>query len=724
MADEDPTERTRRSLLQLGAGVLGLGAIGSVSGHPGTDGGKGRDSGIDGPGGEPFGLDEGNPFRRAEEVGYHSLGDVGPARTAGQEAQRHDGDTNAEVRVHGDIAVTSFRASGSEDPGRRLAVLDISEFNDASNPAELRDAEFTVHSILRNVGAESNLATDIKLSDDGNYAFVGTQALVPVDGGSNGTVNLSDPFARPEATGGVVAVDISDPARPRTVDVVDGAFSTGVHNLFHHRIDGTEYVFACKNVGLLSPDSGVYVLRFDRRPGKLTLVNRWTADGNTVRGGVGARHGLSYVHDIEVQDDPRNGRPTAYVADWDRGLRVLNVSDPTDIEHIGQFDMNQSHFAAPFPDVVETPDGGTKRVAVTSHEEPDERFDQRSSVIYNTPHQDKTNPNSTGTVFLVDCDGVYPDDPGDDVRAPGDGPKQLGELTNWTWRNVDTDDDVAFEDIEQSTFSFQLSPHNSQVAKHELGGQERFVIHQGHYHGGVRYLEVSPGEQDGLTAVDGGTPGGEGRRSYRPTENPNVDGRDGSRTIGWINNTTDWDLVDEGHARPRNEETADLSPDVWSTVEHNGVSYSGDRGAGVYATKFKPADLTAPRPPLEVERADDGTVYRANATNRVDITARAFERDGGAGVTVRDRIPSGYEVAGTGDDLAYETYDQGNRTAVEFGTEVDPGETRTFTYFVRMDDGAGGETLGPVEVSGDGESWAAVGGTTDTNGNAGVDTGP
>ncbi len=82
MADEDPTERTRRSLLQLGAGVLGLGAIGSVSGHPGTDGGKGRDSGIDGPGGEPFGLDEGNPFRRAEEVGYHSLGDVGPARTS------------------------------------------------------------------------------------------------------------------------------------------------------------------------------------------------------------------------------------------------------------------------------------------------------------------------------------------------------------------------------------------------------------------------------------------------------------------------------------------------------------------------------------------------------------------------------------------------------------------------------------------------------------------
>jgi len=701
MSDEFPTERTRRSLLRAGAGVLGVGAVGTASAHPGADDGKGRDSTIDGPGGVPFGLDDGNPFRNAAAVGYHSLGDVGPARLSGRPEQRHDGDTNAEVRVHGDIAVTSFRASGSEDPGRRLAVLDISEFNDASTPAELRDAEFTVLSILRNVGAESNLATDVKLSDDGSYAFLGTQALVPVDGGSNGTLNLSDPLARPEASGGVVAVDISDPARPRTVDTVDAAFSTGVHNLFHHRIGGTDYVFACKDVGLLSPDSGVYVLRFDRDPGKLTLVNRWTADGNTVRGGVGAEHGLSYVHDIEVQDDPRNGRPTAYVADWDRGLRVLDVSDPTDIQHIGQFDMNQAHFATPFPDVVELPDGSTKRVAVASHEEPDERFDQRSSAIYGTPHENKTNPNSTGTVFLVDCDGIYPDDPGSDTRSAGDGPRQLGELTNWTWKNVDTDQDVSYEDIEQETFSFQLSPHNSQVARHEAGGRERFVIHQGHYHGGVRYLEVQPGTDDGLA--------GDARRDYRPEANPDAPAEG---EIGWINNDTDWNLVDVGHARPQNEETGDLTPDFWSTVEHNGVSYSGDRGAGVHATKFNPTSLRAPRPPLSVERADDGQLFRAGATEQIDITVRATDRDGAASVTVRDRIPAGYAVVG-GDEAT--TYPQGVRTAVEFDAEVAPGETRTFTYFVEVGDDPGGSTFGPVEVSSDGAEWAVVGGTTESN---------
>lgn len=87
---------------------------------------------------------------------------------------------------------------------------------------------------------------------------------------------------------------------------------------------------------------------------------------------------------------------------------------------------------------------------------------------------------------------------------------------------------------------------------------------------------------------------------------------------------------------------------------------------------------------------------------------------------MRGRIPAGAEVVGTADDLEYETYDQGVRTAVEFATEVQPGETRTLTCFVRMDETPGGSTFGPIEVSSDGEQWAGVGGTVDSNGNAGV----
>jgi hypothetical protein len=600
-----------------------------------------------------------------------------------------------------------------------MATLDISEFNDASSDAELQEAELSVLGILRNFSAEANGATDIKLSNDGNYAFMGTQALVAYDEGSNGEVNESDPRGNAETSGGVVAVDISDPARPRTVDRADEPFSTGCHNLFHHRIEGTDYVFACKDVGLLTPDSGVYIFRFDRDPGKLTLVNRWTADGNTVRGEVGAEHGLSYVHDVEVQDDPRTGRPTAYVADWDRGMRVLDVSDPTDVEHVGQFDMYQSHFAAPFPELVEDADGNERRVAVASHEEPDERFDQRSSAIYNTPHENKTNPNSTGTVFLVDCEGIYPEDSPCGCGHE-DGPKQLGELDNWTWKNVDTgegfDDGTTrkerFEEIRAPRFSFKYSPHNSQPKVHEIDGEERYVIHQSHYHGGIRYLEVEPGSGTGLT--------GDARRDYRPDTNPNIDGRDGSETTGWINNSTDWNVRDTGHARPRNESSGNLSPDFWGSVEHNGVSFHGDRGNGFYATVHDDIPLTKPLPPLEADRVDDdGSVFQAGQTTKLTIEVQAFERDGAADVRVRDRIPSSYEVVG-GDDV--ETYPQGNRTAVEFTTTVEPDTSETLTYFVEVPDDAGSGTFGPVEVSSDGREWDAVGGTVDTDGRLGFGT--
>ena len=721
MPQDSIPDSTRRAVIKSAAAALGVGAAGTASGHPGSYEKEGSSSASDNN--ETFPLDGGAGHRNAETVGYHSIGGTGPAGLAGRRRQRHEGDRNAEVRTHGDIGVISFRAADSDDPGRRMATLDISEFNDASTEVELQEAELRVLGILRNFSAEANGATDIKLSNDGNYAFMGTQALVAYNDGSNGEVNESDPRGNAETTGGVVAVDISDPTRPRTVDRADEPFSTGCHNLFHHRIDGDDYVFACKDVGLLTPDSGVYIFRFDRDPGKLTLVNRWTADGDASRGEVGAEHGLSYVHDVEVHDDPRTGRPTAYIADWDRGMRVLDVSDPTDTEHVGQFDMNQSHFAAPFPELIEDADGNERRVAVASHEEPDERLDQRDSVIYNTPHPNKTNPNSTGTVFLVDCEGIYPED---FTCGCGneDGPKQLGELDNWTWKNVDTGEGFngeppadenerqeRFEEIRAPEFSFKYSPHNSQPAVHEIDGEERYIIHQSHYHGGVRYLEVEPGSDDGLF--------GGARRGYRPAPNPNVEDREGDEEIGWINDSTDWNVQDIGHARPRNESSGNLSPDFWGSVEHNGVSFHGDRGNGFYATVHEEIPLTKPLPPLEVERADDGSAFLAGQTNRIDVTVETFERGNGdaAEVRVRDRIPAGYEVVG-GDEV--DTYPQGNRTAVEFTATVEPGETVTYSYFVEVPDDPGSGTFGPVEVSDDGREWDAVGGTTDSNLEAGV----
>lgn len=711
------TDRTfpglkRRSVLRSAAATLGLAAAGSASAHPGSGKGGGT---------VRRWRTEHNPeesaFERASAVGYHGLGGVGPASEAGRPEDVYDGNMS-EMDVVGDTAVISFRVAGEDDPGRRLAVLDVSEFAEADSREELEAAELSVEGYLHNHNAEMNWATDVKLSDDGNYAFMGTQQLTAHPG--QGSYQGRDPMAGVQTTGGVVAVDITDRANPRTVGSLTEPFTTGIHNVAYHRIDGTDYVFACKDAGLVSPDSGLYVLQFDRTTGQLALLNRWSADGNATRGGVGPEHQLSYVHDVDVVDDPRTGRPTVYLADWDRGLRVLDATDPTALEHVGQFDMHQSHETTPVPGLVEDADGNERRVAITSHEEPDYLFDQEESPIYGTPHEDKTNPNSTGTVFLVDCDGIYPEDAEadhldeGDCRSDGDDPLQMGELDNWTWRNVDTDGDVDYEDVVFS--NYHLSPHNQTVQSHALrttglppktradhGGEQRWVVHQSFYNLGTRYLVIEPGSDRGLTGDD--------RRDHRVDPHP-----DASREaeIGWVNHTTDWNLLEIGHARPVNEtvvEGGSPSPDHWCAVEHNGVSIAGDRGAGVWVTHHDAIPLSEPTPGVRAERSTTGdllTGSQLRVTVDVDV-------EGDRAVLVRDRVPDGVEVVDA--DPAVRVRPNGTGSVLEFDEPATGDDT--FEYVVEVQDGAATETVGPVAVTAAGgvthaDSWVAVGGTAET----------
>ena len=730
MADDSILDKTRRAVLKSAVAALGVGGAGAASGHPGL---FGREKGGAAPEGD-YRVEndpEESAFRNAAAVGYHSMGGKGPSSDAGGPEEVYDG-TVSELEVVGDIAAITVREATEDDAGRRLAVLDVSEFNAADTREGLEAAELTVLGFLRNKNGEMNGATDLRLSDDGNYAFLGTQSLVP--GGRAGTRDGRDPRSGVETTGGVVAVDITDPENPETAGSLTEPFSTGIHNVFHHRIDGRDYVFACKDAGLVSPDSGLYILEFDRDTGVLEVVNRWSADGNTARGEVGPEHGLSYVHDVHVVDDPRTGRPTVYLADWDRGLRVLDATDPAELEHVGQFDMHQSHESTPVPGLVEDADGNMRRVAVTSHEEPDHTLDQRQNAtdqaLYKVPHPEKTNPNSTGTVFLVDCDGIYPEDAeadhlaDSDVRDDGDEPVQLGELDNWTWRNVDTDEGVDYEDIAFPEFSYALSPHNQSIQKHHLQqpglppgvsyrNEERWVLHQSSYNLGVRYIVIEPGSDRGLTEIDGGTAGDEGRRRFRPTENPNVEGRDGDEEFGWINNTTDWNLRDVGHARPSNDtvvENDQLSPDFWCSIEHNGLTLSGDRNSGVRVTHHDAIPLRDPIPAVELERTGTDPVVTGDAY-QVSIEVASVDDD--REVLVRDRIPAGYELV-EGDDAT--TYPNGDGTIVEFDGPVTAGDT--LEYSVEPAGEPGTDTFGPVEVSTvDGpqhsESWDAVGGTAE-----------
>ncbi|WP_435334898.1 LVIVD repeat-containing protein [Haloarchaeobius sp. TZWWS8] len=430
MTDHDDTDTgfDRRTVIKTAAAsALGLAASGTASAHEFS----GSSSSSTSTSGDHDHTDpsQHTDSENVEKLDYHSLGGVGTSSNAGRPEEPHYG-AITEIRTHGDFAYVGFFSSDDPTNDRGMAILDISDFTDAESFSELRNAELTVLSFVRNDDPASAVM-DVKVSADGKYVFLSKQPYTAL-------FNETDPTPGDEGesnsatAGSVTAVDVSDKGNPEVVGAYT-AWTTGSHNATYHRIGGEDYVFACKDLN--DGTAGLYVLHFDRTTGQFTLENRWTLDGD---GGAGTG-GTLYIHDITVQDDPRTGKPTGYLSYWDQGLRVLDLSDPANIEEIGWFDMDASHYAEPAPVLM-----NGKRVVVAGQEV--------SSV----------SDGSSGKVYLVDADGL------DDGY---DGSPNLVELDQW-------------ELLSNTSFdNFTLSPHNFDVT-------EDGWVHLAHYHGGVRYLEI------------------------------------------------------------------------------------------------------------------------------------------------------------------------------------------------------------------------------------------
>jgi hypothetical protein len=667
---DDLTDTTRRTVLKATAAALGVGAAtGTASAHEWNT----TQSGDGNPNRKPEQVGKSTP--NVSDVGYHSGGGRGAESSRDGQARNPHYGAFTEIRTHGDYAYVGMFSSRGDSEGRGMAVVDIGEYNRATTESEVEDAEMRVVSFLRNTNAATAMM-DLKVSDDGEFVFVGTQPITALfdETPTSPGYDVNDSSTSGPNTGGVLAVDVSDPFAPTLVDAEE-TFTTGIHNLFHHRIGGSEYVFACKDIEL-DGTAGVYVFEFDRGASQLSLVNRWTATGgNNAQGEVTPTGGMDfYCHDLEVQDDPRTGRPTVYVAYWNAGVRVLDATDPTAMEEVGHFDMRQAHFVTPAPDLV-----AGKRVVVASHEEPGSDSDGSTS---GAPVEGKTNPYSTGTVFLADADGIYDHvlDNGEKTGEPT--VTELGELDDWTWQ--DAAERSGKDDIEFA--NFELSPHNSEVARHADGS---FWVHQAHYHGGIRFLKVEPGSDDGVTG-----PSGE---------------RDASGV--------DWSLTDEGWTRPDygvpDESTmqglSGVTPNVWGAVESNGVTFASDINQGILASRNEDIPLGGGPAIAEVVTADDGFVFTGGGTDQIDLELAHLARYDS--VTVRDRLAPGWEVVG-GDDAS--TALAGGSTFVEFDAETSEGDTRT--YFVEAPSESGTYQFGPVEVSPDGgDTWQAVPGTIRSN---------
>ena len=639
MTDSDGlSDATRRAVLQATAGALGVGAMGTASAHEWGTETTGQNG--DNPDAQPENIDEDENVSRH---GFHALGSAGaPAENPRAEAQDPHYGAVTEIRVRGDYAYVGVFSSDRETPGRGVAIVDISDYSRAASESELETAQPRVVSFVRN-NSTATAVMDVKTSDDGDYIFLGTQPYTALFTES-AEGEAADPFPNAEdnsataSGGGAVAVDVADPSNPEVVARME-TFSTGIHNLFHHRIGGEDYVFLAKGLG--AGDTGVYVLRFDRTAAEFELINRWTLEGNDRQGGIGDNEsGLSYCHDVEVHDDPRTGRPTAYVSFLGSEFHICDVSDPADFDHIGAFPTGGlAHFGTTAPTLV---DG--KRVAVASHEVPSP----------DTGYRWERNTDQTGTVFLIDAEGIYPDDPVPDAREAGDPPRDLTEqeLDDWTWLGPEDT-----EDGEVSWSNFTLSPHNSDLSRHVVDGEEEFWLHQGHYHGGVRFLRLD---------------------------------------------TDTWTLEEEGWSRPsygvpdgsKMQGLNEVTPFVWASVETNGVTLSSDINQGVHAMSHDRLEVGNGQPTsVAVTREDDTDVYAGATTNRVQLTVE-FPA---TGVKLRDRLPDGWNVVG-GDD--HTTYERGGSTFVEFDATAGAGERTTFTYFARREaDAPDTAAFGPPEVS-------------------------
>ena len=635
-------------MLKTVGAALGVGAAaGSASAHE-----WGSGSTADGPEtGKPSDADVPGGTENASVVGYHSMGSTGGEGRAGRPSRPHYGG-QTEIRVRGDYAYVGFFSSDRPTPGRGMAIVDISGYNKASTTAEADTASMSVVSYLTN-NSTATAVMDLKVSDDGQYVFLGTQPYTALFNEASDPTPNGDAESFSAVPGAVIAVDVSDKGNPQTVGTQQVS-GTGVHNLFHHRIDQEEYVFAIHDLN--DGTEGMYVYRFDRTSGQLEPVNQWTATGNARQGELGPD--LDYIHDVEVQDDLVTGKPTVYLSYWGNGLRVLDASDPENLTELGHYEMSACHFASPAPALMET-ESGTKRVAVASQEL-------------------SSSETSTGNIHFVDTSGIYEAD-ADELDVPSDAdptanPTMLQDVDTWVWQSEPGDDaaENSRYDSDVDFSNFTLSPHNSDIAVDENGD---FWVHQAHYHGGIRYLKME-------------------------------------ETTGGLQ------LNEKGFSRPdygvpessRMEGLTSVTPNCWSAVESNGVTFGSDINQGVHAVNHDAIEVGGGPAVADVARSDDASVFTGGQTDRINLDVQFLDRY--ESVTVRDRLPSSWDAYDDGE--SYETYEEGGATYVEFGAAASQGDT--LSYFADVGEESDGATVGPVEVSTDGgETWQAVPGTLETN---------
>lgn len=187
----------------------------------------------------------------------------------------------------------------------------------------------------------------IAITDDARFAFLGTEFAGAV---------------------GIWTVDLANPASPQVLTFTPQP-TEGPHNLRYGMIGQRHFVFASVShvatgasaAGLGQDPLPVIDLRvdiFEFDPGlprgPLSLVSSYQA-----RDEEGIPSGLTIVHDAVFQQHPVTGQPLLYVAHWDRGVRIVDLTSPEQPKEIGKFvdlaptDFLTIHTVKPHPTLID-----------------------------------------------------------------------------------------------------------------------------------------------------------------------------------------------------------------------------------------------------------------------------------------------------------------------------------------------------------------------------------
>ncbi|MGB0651713.1 MAG: LVIVD repeat-containing protein [Thermoplasmatota archaeon] len=203
------------------------------------------------------------------------------------------------------------------DRGSAVHILDVTD------PA--RPEEVSVVDLAPGV-------LDVKVSDDGNWMFIGEDAegSTALAGPVNDAV-AATPVGGGPFTGGFYVIDISDKENPTYVSELLVGPRRGPHMVFYHQqADGTELV--------LGANADVSINRFDRDAGTLTELSRYSPDLIFDFNRDPEVFDVLYqgwAHDMFVMEDPVDNATLMYVANWDAGLRIVDLTDPASPVEVG-----------------------------------------------------------------------------------------------------------------------------------------------------------------------------------------------------------------------------------------------------------------------------------------------------------------------------------------------------------------------------------------------------